>query len=86
MIMAQCIFAHHPEVKRIRTEFVWLKEDCTTVESFNRETIYQEWPPVLDVVKQMQEAADSKVYPPKRNKLCRAWCPVASCEYHGKGL
>lgn len=86
MIMAQCIFAHHPEVKRIRTEFVWLKEDCTTVETFNRDSIYQEWPPVLDVVNQMQHAAEEGNYPPKRNKLCRQWCPVTSCEYHGKGM
>lgn len=84
MLMSQCIFAHYPKVKRILTEFIWLKEDCSTPETFNRDTIMREWPPVLDHVKQMKHAADTLTYPPKPGKLCARHCPVTSCPYHGK--
>lgn len=84
MLMAQCLFAHHPKLRRIKTEFVWLKEDCVTVETFNRDTIHREWPPVLAHVKDMEQAAATVTYPPKPGKLCARFCPVQSCPYHGK--
>lgn len=84
MLMAQCIFAHHPEVRRIKTEFVWLKDDCVTPEVFDRATIAREWPPVLAIVRQMEEAAHASNYPPKPGKLCARYCPVLSCVFHGK--
>jgi PD-(D/E)XK nuclease superfamily len=84
MLMSQCIFAHYPKVQHIDTQFVWLKEGCTTPESFDRDTIVREWPPVLDHVKQMKQAADTMTYPPKPGKLCARYCPVLSCPYHGK--
>lgn len=84
MLMSQCIFAHYPKVRRIKTEFVWLKDDCTTPETFNRDTIMREWPPVLEHVKQMKQAADTMTYPPKPGHLCARHCPVVSCPFHGK--
>ena len=84
MINSQVIFAHHPKVQRIKTEFVWLKDDCATPEVFDRATIAREWPPVLDHVKQMEQAAATLTYPPKPGKLCARHCPVLSCVYHGK--
>lgn len=84
MLMAQCIFVFNPHVKRIHTEFVWLKDDCTTTEVFNRDTIVREWPPVLEQVRQMEEAAKTMTYPPKPNRLCGRYCPVVSCVFHGK--
>lgn len=84
MLMTQCLFAHYPTLRRVKTEFVWLKDDCVTAETFNRGTIMREWPPVLDHVKQMKHAADTMTYPPKPGKLCARFCPVQSCPYHGK--
>jgi hypothetical protein len=84
MLMSQCIFAHYPQVKRVKTEFVWLKEDACTPEVFNRATIMREWPPVLEQVKRMEEAARTLTYEPKPNRLCGRYCPVVSCPFHGK--
>jgi len=84
MLMAQCIFVHHPTVQRIKTEFIWLKDDCVTPETFNRSTIAREWAPVLPLVKQMEEASKTLNYPPKPCGLCARYCPVISCSFHGK--
>ena len=87
MLSAQCVFAHHPQVKRIYTEFVWLKENdlaAVTPEVFNRDTIVREWPPVLEIAKEMEHAAATMNYPPKPGKLCARYCPVLSCTFHGK--
>jgi hypothetical protein len=84
MLMATCIFMHHPKVKRIRTEFIWLKEKCVTTETFQRGSIFNEWPPLMPLVKQMERAHKTQDYPPKPCGLCARYCPVVSCAYHGK--
>ena len=83
-LMTQCLFAHYPTLKRVRTEFVWLKDDCTTPETFDRATMARQWPPILAQVQQMHHAAVTMTYPPKPGKLCARYCPVVSCPYHGK--
>lgn len=84
MISTQCVFAHYPEIHRVKTEFAWLKDDAVTPEYFSRKTIVNEWPPVLDIVKQMEHAYNTGTYPPKPGPFCREWCPVKSCEHNGK--
>lgn len=84
MLMAACIFAFHPEVKRIGTEFIWLKENCSTPEVFDRATMAQQWIGVLERVKVLEEAGRTMTYPPKPGRLCANWCPVLSCSFHGK--
>ncbi len=84
MLSAQTIFVHHPDVRRIYTEFVWLQDDTVTPEVFDRATIMREWPPILEKVKVMEEAAKLKNYPTNRSGLCFKHCPVLSCPFHGK--
>lgn len=86
MLMAQCIFSHFPEVKRVRSEFVWLKEDCTTPEVFTRRGVGDEWIGLLPRVASMESAAKTQTYQPTPGRLCKKWCPVVSCPYHGKGI
>lgn len=84
MLMAQCIFVHYPTVQRIKTEFIWLKNDCTGEETFDRDTILNEWPPLMPLVKSMEQSAKTMNYPPKPCGLCARYCPVVSCNFHGK--
>lgn len=85
MLMTTCILAHHPEVDTVKTRFVWLKDGCTTPETFERATIMKEWPPMLAKLQEMEQAALTLTYPPKPSGLCRGHCPVTSCVFHGKG-
>lgn len=86
MISSQALFSHYPGLKKIKTEFVWLKEGCKTPEIFDRSTIVHAWPPILEGVKEMEQAAKTLNYPPKPNRLCRAHCPVISCPFFGKAF
>jgi hypothetical protein len=82
-LMAQCVFSHYPEIQKIRTEFVWLKEDATTRADFSREDMVKVWAGVLPRVTVLRQAYDSVTYPPKPGNLCRKWCPVTSCPHQG---
>lgn len=83
-LMAQCIFSHHPEVERIRTEFVWLKEDATTRADFARTDMADVWKGLLPRVALLQNAHETMTFPPKPGGLCRKWCSVQSCPHQGQ--
>lgn len=86
MLMAACLFAHYPQLKRVRSEYIWLKEDCTTPEVFTRQEIADAWITLLPRVKSLETASQTQQYAPKPGGLCKKHCPVTSCIYHGKGL
>jgi hypothetical protein len=83
-LMAQCVFAHHPDVKKIRTEFVWLKEDATTRADFTREDMVGVWAGLLPRVTTLENATAGFNFPPKPGNLCRKWCPVSQCPHNGQ--
>lgn len=85
MLMAQCLFSHYADLKYVRSEFVWLKDDCTTPELFSRQEVAQQWVELLPRVAAMEKAAQNMDYPPKPGRLCKNYCPVVSCPFHGKG-
>jgi PD-(D/E)XK nuclease superfamily len=82
-LMAQCVFAHHPDIQKIRTEFVWLKEDATTRADFTRDDMVKVWAGVMPRVQTLENAHKSANFPPKPGYLCRKWCPVDACPHHG---
>lgn len=82
-LMAACVFAHHPGVQKIRTEFVWLKEDATTRADFTRADLAQVWAGVLPRVQLLEGATKAMNFPPKPGHLCRRYCPVSACPHHG---
>lgn len=84
-LTAQYIFAKYPDVKMVSTEYVWLKEDCTTVETFKPTDMKFLWGKVLPRVQAYEAALKAQHFPPKPGYLCRSYCPVTSCPFHGKG-
>lgn len=85
MLMAQCVFSHYPAVTHVRSEFVWLKDDCTSPEVFTRQEVADQWIGLIERVNALEEADRTQNYPPKPGRLCKRWCPVVSCPFHGKG-
>lgn len=82
-LLAQCIFSHHQDVEAVRTEFIWLKEDATTTEVFKRRDMPKLWKELAPRIAALKRAYDREEFPPTHNKLCRKWCPVSTCEFHG---
>jgi len=83
-LMAACVFAHHPEVMKMRTEFIWLQHDATTREDFARTDLPKIWSELFPRVDRLESSYNSGTYEPKPNKLCAAYCPVATCIHYGK--
>lgn len=84
-LSAAVVFAHYPEVKKLRTEFVWLKEgdDVSTRQDFTRADMAELWSELSPRLYALKRAYADNEFLPTRNKLCLRWCPVTMCRYHG---
>lgn len=83
-LVAACLFAKHPQLKAIRSSFIWLKEDAETSEVFYREDMPNMWRGLWPRIEALKQAFLQSNYPPLQGRLCRKWCPVTSCPHHGK--
>ena len=83
-LLAACIFAHHPNVQKVRSEFIWLKEDASTRQDFGRADMPAIWSGLWPRIDALKLAHETSNYPPKPGFLCRRYCPVTSCVHHGE--
>jgi len=83
-LTAACVFALRPEVKAVRSSFIWLKEDAETSETFLRSDMPNVWRRMWPEITALKEAYDNTNYPAKPGNLCRAWCAVKACPHNGR--
>jgi hypothetical protein len=83
-LMAACVFAHHPDVQKVRSEFIWLKEDATTRADFARDNMVTVWKGLWPRIESLEHAVTSMTFPAKPGGLCKRYCPVTVCPHHGE--
>lgn len=83
-ITATVVMAHYPQVTHVDTSFEWLGHDVSTIKTYERGGMLPFWNDLMPEIRIMEEAHRTMTYPPKPGRLCRNWCPVSSCPFHGK--
>lgn len=76
-LFAAMVFARFPEVEEVKTMFVWLAHDQTTVETYSRQQAETIWNALLPRFNRVQEAVDLGVFKASPSPLCK-WCPARS--------
>lgn len=84
-LMAQCVFSKFPQVQVVRTKYVWLGSYAETVCDFTRADMPKLWNHLWPELGVYEQAWNNQMFPPKPGGLCKRYCPVTSCQYHGKG-
>lgn len=82
-LVAACIFAKYPQLKKLRTKFVWLKENAVTDEDFTPDDMPAMWKKIWPRIEAMEHAHNTTTYMAKPGGLCRSWCPVKACPHNG---
>jgi hypothetical protein len=90
-LYANYVFHHYPEVNTVTTGFIWLKEKKVDWNSgrpgkqpITRGEVPFVWAEFLPRVRKLESAYERDKWPAKTSGLCKAWCPVLSCEFNGK--
>lgn len=83
-LYANYVFQHFPAVTKVTTGFVWLKERRIDWRPIDRASIPVVWQALLPRVRKLESAYERDSWPARTSGLCKAWCPVTSCEFNGK--
>lgn len=83
-LSAAWVFAQYPDIKRVRSEFIWLKFKARTHATLKRSDMPTLWASLEDRIGAMKQSADSGIYPKKKSGLCGRYCPVTDCEHNGQ--
>lgn len=84
-MMASAIFIHAPQIELVKAALVFINHDHFEVEEYTRDDLTEIWGGILPRYRTMQAARVSGVYPAKPSGLCKRYCAVTTCEFHGKG-
>lgn len=84
-LMAATVFCHMPAVQRVKAGLVFVANDHVEPATFVREDLTEIWGDVLPRVKLVEKARQTMEFPPKPSGLCKRYCAVVSCPYHGRG-
>ena len=80
-LFALQVFKHYPDVKRVRTSFVWLKDLSMDHEQYTRDDEPELWSRLMNKVVRVEKSLASDNWPAKPSGLCN-WCPCKNfCEY-----
>jgi hypothetical protein len=81
---ALLIFAHYPEIERIKVAYIWLKFKKVTKNEYTRTGPQAAtWDKFVMATTFMENSYRNNFWPKRRSGLCRDWCPVHSCEHNG---
>jgi len=84
-LMAALMFAHNPMIERISTALAYVNHEIWKTATFDRSDLTQIWAEIMPRVNAMERAKLFEKFPPTPSGLCKRFCPVTSCQYHGKG-
>lgn len=83
-LMALSVFAHFPQVKRVKAGLVFVIADKLVPADYNAADHDTLWAPWIKKYAALESAHENNVWNPRPSGLCRAHCPVIDCPHNGK--
>jgi hypothetical protein len=84
-IMTALAKRRYPQAETIRTAFVYTKTGEIEKEVIRSETVPEIEQNIANKIHRIEVAHEKNLFPPQPSGLCKNWCQVTSCQFHGKG-
>lgn len=84
-LAAQAVFSNYPDIDEVESTYVWIGQDAKTESTYHRDGMVPVWNNLWPRITELENAHATGEFPEKPSGLCKRYCPVASCQYHGKG-
>jgi hypothetical protein len=75
--------AVYEQAEQFDTAFIWFKDKRIDRQTVTRPEVPGIWEEFLPRVERLEDAIRTGDFPEKPSGLCRKWCPVKQCRYHG---
>ena len=83
-LVSATMFHHDVRLQRVKAALIFVNHAEVEQAEFVREDLSEIWSEILPRVRQLSKARQTQEYPPKPGGLCRRYCAVTGCPYHGK--
>jgi len=83
-LMSLAVFAHFPDVKRVKAGLVFVIAEAFVNADYERDQHDTLWAPWLKKYATLEKAFETGVWNPKPSGLCRKHCPVVECPHNGQ--
>lgn len=84
-LVSATMLHHMPKLNSVKAALIFVNYGETERSEYLRSDLPSIWGEVLPRVRKLKQAREDNDFPPKPGGLCRRYCNVVSCEYHGKG-
>ena len=75
------VFSHFPNIKKVQSTFVWLKDMALDSHTYTRLDAEDMWVKLLSKTERINQSVANNNWPPRPSGLCR-FCPAKNiCEY-----
>ena len=77
---------HMPEIQTVDLSYLWTKDKKITSyeDTLTREDIKTVVLEMMPRIKKYERAHRMESFPARPGFLCKNWCPVKQCPYHGE--
>lgn len=82
-LAAAVFMLHVPDVKETTLAYYWTKHKKPTYQGLTRDGAGAVWAELLPRVKRLERAYEKHEWPAQPNNLCKRFCVVKTCPYHG---
>ena len=80
-LFALQVFKHYPNIKKVKSTFVWLKEGKTDTEVYTSSNTNLMWADLLSRIEKINQSYIKGNFPARPSGLC-PWCPAKNiCQY-----
>ena len=80
-LFAMLVFKLYPNVQRVKSSLIWLKDMKIDTETYTREDTHKLWEKLMGKVTRIEQSLAKDQWPPKPSGLC-PWCPAKDlCEF-----
>jgi len=83
-LMSLMVFKHFPHIRKINSALLFVVKNDMVKHSMTVDEADAEWWNYRERVAKLEACVASGVWNPKSSGLCRAHCPVITCEYNGR--
>lgn len=80
---ALMVMSHEQMVKKVNTQYIWLKEKTKTKATIHRDFLEQDWKKFVNRIDKLEKAHEENKWVEKPSGLCKKYCSVGTCQYNG---
>jgi hypothetical protein len=80
-LMALMVFAHFPDVVRVRGGLLFVVHNSFLPDEYERKRVDQYWADFAPELERLSLCVDTNMWPTNPTGLCR-WCPVTTCQFN----